>query len=158
MVDSGHSVEPVKTDAEEITIGEAAARSGVATSTLRFYETNGLIASTRTPGGQRRYARDVLRRVAFIRAAQSVGLKLTEISDSLSDLPDDRAPTKDEWERIAEQWRPRLDTQIATLVGLRDKLAMCIGCGCQSLDSCLVFNPDDKAAEGGPGAQFLTDN
>lgn len=150
-------VDPLPPNTEEITIGEAAARSGVATSTLRFYETNDLITSTRTPGGQRRYARDVLRRVAFIRAAQSVGLKLSEISESLSDLPDDRAPTKGEWERIAEQWRPRLDTQIATLVGLRDKLSLCIGCGCQSLDSCLIFNPDDKAGEAGPGAQFLTD-
>ncbi len=148
---SSHQLEP------EITIGEAAARSGVATSALRFYEENGLISSSRTPGGQRRYARDVLRRVAFIRAAQSVGLKLSEISESLSGLPDDRAPSKDEWENIAEEWRPRLDSQIATLEGLRDNLALCIGCGCQSLDSCLIFNPDDKASESGPGAQYLTD-
>jgi MerR family redox-sensitive transcriptional activator SoxR len=140
---------------EEMTIGEAARRIGISTSALRFYEDNGLITSRRTAGGQRRYARDVLRRVAFVRAAQSVGLKLAEIRESLSDLPDDRAPTKDEWEAFAGQWRPRLDRQIAVLEAIRDKLSMCIGCGCQTLDACEVFNPGDKAAEQGPGAHYL---
>lgn len=141
--------------ADELTVGQAAARIGVATSTLRFYESKGLIVSRRTEGGQRRYARDVLRRVAFVRAAQSVGLSLNEIRESLSRLPDDRAPTREEWEEFASQWRPRLEQQIATLVALRDKLSACIGCGCQTLDACQVFNPGDKAAERGPGAHYL---
>ncbi len=139
----------------EMTIGETAARIGISTSALRFYEQNGLIVSRRTAGGQRRYARDVLRRVAFIRAAQSVGLKLAEIRDSLRELPDDRAPTKEEWETFAGQWRPRLDHQIAVLEAIRDKLSACIGCGCQTLDACDVFNPGDMAAEQGPGAHYL---
>ena len=140
---------------EELTIGEAASRIGIATSALRFYEQHGLISSRRTAGGQRRYARDVLRRVAFIRAAQSVGLKLAEIRESLDELPDDRAPTKDEWEEFAAQWRPRLDRQIAVLEAIRDKLSACIGCGCQTLDACDVFNPGDRAADRGPGAHYL---
>lgn len=138
-----------------LTISDVARRSGVAATTLRFYEDVGLITSQRTAGNQRRYPRDVLRRVSFIRAAQEVGLHLREINDSLTTLPADRAPTKDEWEAFAQRWRPRLDHQIATLVGIRDRLAGCIGCGCQSLDDCQVFNPDDKAAEQGPGAHFL---
>lgn len=156
MTDSGSGrndrSEPVD---EEMTIGETASRIGISTSALRFYEENGLISSRRTAGRQRRYARDVLRRVAFIRAAQSVGLKLAEIKESLDDLPDDRAPTKDEWEEFAGQWRPRLDHQIAVLEAIRDKLSACIGCGCQSLDACEIFNPGDKAAQQGPGAHYL---
>lgn len=140
---------------DEMTIGETARRIGISTSALRFYEDKGLISSRRTAGGQRRYARDVLRRVAFIRAAQSVGLKLAEIRESLADLPDDRAPTKGEWEEFAGQWRPRLDHQITVLEAIRDKLSVCIGCGCQSLDACEVFNPGDRAAEQGPGAHYL---
>lgn len=138
-----------------MTIGETARRGGLSTSALRFYEDNGLITSRRTAGGQRRYSRDVLRRVAFIRAAQSVGLKLAEIRESLEDLPADRAPTKEEWERFATSWRPRLDHQIAVLEAIRDRLSICIGCGCQTLDACDVFNPGDRAAEQGPGAHFL---
>lgn len=141
--------------ADELSIGEAADRIGVATSTLRFYEKHGLIGSRRTDGGQRRYARDVLRRVAFIRAAQSVGLKLAEIRDALADLPADRAPTKEEWQGFADAWSPRLDEQIETLVAIRQKLASCIGCGCLTLDSCHVFNPEDEAAAAGPGAHYL---
>lgn len=140
---------------EHLTIGQAADRLGLATSALRFYEDKGLISSMRTVGGQRRYARDVLRRVSFIRAAQQVGLPLAEIKTSLDALPVHRAPTQDEWQRLAEAWRPRLDEQIDTLVGIRDRLAGCIGCGCQSLDSCAIFNPGDVAAEQGPGAHFL---
>ena len=138
-----------------LTISEVAARSGVAATALRFYEDVGLITSQRTTGNQRRYPRDVLRRVSFIRAAQEVGLPLREINESLQTLPVDRAPTKAEWESFAQRWRPRLDHQIATLVGIRDRLAGCIGCGCQSLDDCAVFNPDDEAAKQGPGAHFL---
>ena len=138
-----------------LTIGQTAERLGLATSALRFYEDKDLISSVRTVGGQRRYARDVLRRVSFIRAAQQVGLPLAEIKASLDALPVDRAPTQDEWQRLAEDWRPRLDDQIATLIGIRDRLAGCIGCGCQSLDSCDVFNPGDVAAEQGPGAHYL---
>jgi len=101
------------------------------------------------------YARDVLRRVSFVRAAQQVGLPLIEIRERLDTLPLERAPTKEEWERLAESWRPRLDEQIALLEGIRDRLALCIGCGCQTLDSCDIFNPDDVAAKRGPGAQYL---
>ncbi len=144
-------------DLEELlTIGHASERLGLATSALRFYEDKGLISSVRTVGGQRRYARDVLRRVSFIRAAQQVGLPLAEIKSTFDALPAHRAPTQDEWQRLAEAWRPRLDDQIATLVGIRDRLAGCIGCGCQSLDSCDVFNPGDVAAKQGPGAHYLT--
>ena len=141
---------------EYLTIGQASERLGLTTSALRFYEDKGLISSLRTVGGQRRYARDVLRRVSFIRAAQQVGLPLAEIKESLDALPAHRAPTQEEWQRLAEAWRPLLDEQIATLVGIRDRLAGCIGCGCQSLDSCDIFNPDDVAAQQGPGAHFLT--
>ena len=141
--------------AEFLTIGQTAERLGLATSALRFYEDKGLISSSRTAGGQRRYARDVLRRVSFIRAAQEVGLPLGEIKASLDVLPVDRAPTQQEWQKLAQDWRPRLDAQIATLVGIRDRLAGCIGCGCQSLDSCEIFNPGDVAAEKGPGAHYL---
>ena len=139
-----------------MTIGETASRLGIATSTLRFYEDRGLIVSTRTEGGQRRYARDVLRRVSFIRAAQEVGLPLREIRDSLTQLPPERAPTKGEWEAFAESWRPRLAAQIRLLEGIRDRLSQCIGCGCQTLDSCDIFNPGDRAGADGPGARFLT--
>lgn len=147
---------PLDAEKDYLTIGEAAARIGVATSTLRFYEDRGLIVSIRTSGGQRRYARDVLRRVSFIRAAQQVGLPLREIRDSIQQLPPERAPTKEEWEEFAESWRPRLAEQIRLLEGIRDRLGQCIGCGCQSLDSCSIFNPGDKAADDGPGARFLT--
>lgn len=140
---------------EQLTIGQAADRLGLATSALRFYEDKDLISSARTAGGQRRYARDVLRRVSFIRAAQQVGLPLDEIKERMDSLPLHRAPTQEEWQQLAEAWRPRLDDQIATLEGIRDRLAGCIGCGCQSLDSCAIFNPDDVAAEQGPGAHFL---
>lgn len=140
---------------DSLTIGDAAKRLGIATSALRFYEQQGLIASTRTSGGQRRFTRDVLRRVSFIRAAQAVGLGLAEIGESLQQLPPERAPTKDDWELIATSWRPRLDAQIHALQSIRDRLTLCIGCGCQSLDSCEVFNPGDIAAERGPGAHFL---
>jgi MerR family redox-sensitive transcriptional activator SoxR len=136
-----------------LTIGDAASRIGITPSALRFYEEAGLIVAARSAGGQRRYARDVLRRVAFIRGAQSIGMKLAEIKEAIDHLPADRAPTMEEWADLSDRWRPQLDAKIAVLVGLRDKLSNCIGCGCQSLESCAVFNPDDIAATTGPGAR-----
>lgn len=143
-------------DRPALTIGETATRSGVAASALRYYEERGLIVSTRTDRGQRRYARDVLRRVSFIRAAQQVGLSLEEITEAMQELPRDRAPTPAEWERVANDWQPRLNEQIGTLEAIRDRLSQCIGCGCQTLDACDIFNPGDQAAVEGSGAVFLT--
>jgi MerR family redox-sensitive transcriptional activator SoxR len=137
---------------DELTVGEAAARIGVTTSALRFYEKVGLINAARTNGGQRRYHRDVLRRVAFIRGAQAIGMKLSEIKEAIGHLPVDRAPTKDEWHQLSERWRPQLDAKVAVLLAIRDKLDNCIGCGCQTLDSCSIFNPNDAAASKGPGS------
>lgn len=138
-----------------LTIGELAERSGVAHSALRFYETEGLIESTRTAGNQRRYHRDVLRRVAFVRAAQRVGLSLDEIKEALASLPESRTPTASDWERLSRSWRPLLDARIAELERLRDSLDGCIGCGCLSLRACKLANPNDVAARYGPGARYL---
>jgi MerR family redox-sensitive transcriptional activator SoxR len=138
-----------------ITIGELARRSGAAASALRFYEDQGLLAGTRTPGGQRQYPRDVLRRVAFIRAAQSVGLSLEQIRAALASLPGQRTPTKADWERLSQAWRPLLDQRIAALVALRDQLSSCIGCGCLSLRRCALYNPGDAAQRRGAGARYL---
>lgn len=140
---------------EALSIGELAERSGVATSALRFYESQGLLRSTRTEGGHRQYPRHVLRRVAFIRIAQRVGLSLVEITDALAMVPADRAPTVKEWDRISRAWRRRLDEHIATLEGLRDDLTGCIGCGCLSLRRCTLYNPRDAAATLGDGPRFL---
>lgn len=142
----------------ELTIGALAERAGVATSALRYYEAEGLIHSTRTSGGQRRYARETLRRVSFIKVAQQVGLKLEEIHDALASLPDNRTPTHKDWERLSKQWRPRLDAQIAMLERLRDKLDGCIGCGCLSLSLCRLVNPGDEAGERGPGPRYVLDS
>lgn len=139
----------------QLTIGEVAARSGMATSAIRFYESRGLIHSIRTSGNQRRYARAVIRRVAIIRAAQSVGLTLTEIAHALSKLPDGRTPAKKDWERLSSSWRKRLNQQITDLERLRDQLSSCIGCGCLSLKSCALFNTGDRAAARGPGPRYL---
>jgi len=138
-----------------LTIGEVAERAGVATSALRYYEKEGLIESTRTDGGQRRYHRDVLRRIAFVRAAQRVGLTLDEIREALSSLPDGRNPTQRDWERLSRSWRPLLDRRIAEMEHLRDRLDACIGCGCLSLKVCALSNPHDVAAQYGPGARYL---
>lgn len=138
-----------------LSIGEMAERTGVSTSALRFYEAEGLIASTRTGGGQRRYARSTLRRVAFVRVAQRVGLSLEEIRDALATLPAARTPTKTDWARLSAAWRPRLDEQIAVLERLRDDLTSCIGCGCLSLRDCTLYNPSDRAALNGPGPRYL---
>ena len=143
------------TTVKTFTVGEVADRAGVATSALRFYESNGLITSDRTPAGHRRYTADVLRRVSFIRVAQRVGLSLAEIRDALDSLPDRRTPTRTDWERLATQWRPLLDERIALLESMRSKLDGCIGCGCLSLDTCEMYNPDDVAAGRGAGPRYL---
>lgn len=140
---------------ELIPIGELAARSGVASSALRFYESEGLIRSERTGGGHRVFPRSVLRRVAFIRIAQRMGLTLQEIEEALAILPADRAPTKREWARLSGAWRSRLDERIAALEALRDDLTGCIGCGCLSLRSCTLYNPDDVASSRGTGPRYL---
>jgi MerR family redox-sensitive transcriptional activator SoxR len=138
-----------------LTIGELARRSGVAASALRYYETIGLIRAERTGGGQRRYARATLRRVAFVRAAQRVGLSLVEARDAMATLPSDRAPDATEWSHVARAWQRRIDHEIALLQTLRRNLAGCIGCGCLSLRTCRIYNPDDAVAERGAGARYL---
>jgi MerR family transcriptional regulator, redox-sensitive transcriptional activator SoxR len=138
-----------------LSIGEMAERTGVAPSALRFYEAEGLLSSTRTSGGQRRYPRSALRRVAFVRVAQRVGLSLDEIRDALATLPASRTPTKADWARLSASWRPRLDDQIAVLERLRDELTSCIGCGCLSLRECSLYNPSDRAGLNGPGPRYL---
>jgi MerR family transcriptional regulator, redox-sensitive transcriptional activator SoxR len=137
------------------TVGELATRAGVATSALRFYEDHGLIVSERTKTGHRRYSGDALRRVSFVKVAQSVGMTLAEIADALATLPDNRTPTKADWARIAKRWQPILDERIATLEQLRDQLSSCIGCGCLSLNSCQLYNPADAAATLGTGPRYL---
>lgn len=148
-------VDGVITEEECLSIGALSQRTGVATSALRYYEAEGLIHSTRTSGGQRRYHRDVLRRVSFVRVAQQVGLSLDEVRDALATLPDNRTPNKRDWERLSKSWRPRLDAQIATLERLRDRLDGCIGCGCLSLKACQLHNPHDVAGEMGYGPQYI---
>ncbi|MGY1831043.1 redox-sensitive transcriptional activator SoxR [Geodermatophilus sp. SYSU D01180] len=141
---------------ELLAIGEVAARSGLAPSALRHYEAEGLITASRTPGGARRYPRSVLRRLAFVRAAQNVGLSLPEVRAALATLPDGRTPSARDWARLSRGWRERLDAQIAALEQLRDGLSSCIGCGCLSLTSCALSNPGDAAAAEGPGARRLS--
>ncbi len=141
--------------ANELAIGELAARSGVAASALRFYESQGLIAATRTSGNQRRYARATLRRVALIQAGRAAGLRLERIRAALETLPASRTPTRRDWERLSRGWQARLDEQIAGLQKLRDGLTSCIGCGCLSLRTCALSNPGDVVAAQGPGARYL---
>lgn len=138
-----------------LTIGELSQRTGVAASALRFYEDNGLIHSERSSGGQRRYTRQTIRRVSFVRIAQQVGLTLAEIREYMSSLPDRRTPDRADWERVASSWRPRLEEKIALLHRLRDRLAQCIGCGCLSLDLCPLANPCDCLAVEGCGPRLL---
>ena len=141
-----------------LSIGEVAARSGLAPSALRFYESRGLIRSERNAGGQRRYRRHVMRRVALIRIAQRMGLSLGEVSRALARLPQDRAPTKREWEALSRSWKSQLQERMATLGRLRDELNGCIGCGCLSLRRCRLYNPGDAAARLGTGPRFLLDD
>ncbi|HTQ17241.1 redox-sensitive transcriptional activator SoxR [Mycobacterium sp.] len=138
-----------------LTVSEIANRSGFAASAIRFYESQGLISATRTSGGQRRFERQMLRRLAFIRAARSVGLSLDEVAAALAKLPDGRNPTRADWARLSKDWRGRLDDQIAGLMALRDNLDSCIGCGCLSLKRCAISNPADLAAGAGVGALYL---
>jgi MerR family redox-sensitive transcriptional activator SoxR len=141
----------------ELSIGAVSERTGVAASALRYYEDEGLIHATRSPGGQRRYHRDTIRRVSFVRVAQQVGLTLDEIHDALASLPEKRTPTHKDWARLSTSWRPRLDAQIAMLERLRDHLDGCIGCGCLSLGVCKLANPDDEVGARGPGPRFVLD-
>lgn len=136
-------------------IGELARRSGLAASALRFYEAQGLIAGGRSASGRRHYPRHVLRRVAFIRVAQTMGLTLPEIQAALARLPEGRTPTKADWERLSRAWLPLLDQRMAELQRLKDKLTGCIGCGCLSLKACQLYNPADGAARKGQGARYL---
>ncbi|WP_214402487.1 redox-sensitive transcriptional activator SoxR [Pseudonocardia lacus] len=138
-----------------LTIGEVVRRSGFPASALRYYEREGLLSTTRTSGGQRRYERSVLRRLAFIRAARTIGVGLDEVRDALARLPDGRTPNKADWTRLSRAWRGRLDEQIAALEAMRDGLDSCIGCGCLSLQRCKLSNPEDWIASRGPGAQIF---
>ena len=142
-------------EVKRFSVGELAARAGVATSALRFYEANGLIASERNSSGHRRYRPDVLRRVAFIQVAQRIGLSLGEVGEALASLPSGRTPTRDDWNKLAVRWLPRIDDQIAALEQLRVRLDGCIGCGCLSLDTCELYNTGDRAARRGSGARYL---
>ncbi|GAB2823536.1 redox-sensitive transcriptional activator SoxR [Actinocorallia aurea] len=135
-----------------LTVGEASRRSGVPVSALHFYEREGLITAERTSGNQRRYRRSTLRRLAFIRTSQRLGVSLTDIREALDSLPSGRTPTRDDWTRLSASWRDRLDARIAALQALRDTLDDCIGCGCLSLGSCALSNPGDTLAAHGPGA------
>ncbi|WP_205698298.1 redox-sensitive transcriptional activator SoxR [Conexibacter sp. SYSU D00693] len=140
--------------AESLTIGELSARTGVATSALRFYEDKGLLTPERTFAGHRRYPRPVIRRVAFIVFAQRIGLSLQEIRAELDKLPADRAPKRGDWAKLSASWSARIDARIAELERLREGLGECIGCGCLSLDRCKLANPNDRAARGGPGPRY----
>lgn len=141
--------------AQSLSVGEVAARAGVAVSTLHFYESKGLIESTRSEGNQRRYARGVLRHVAVIKAAQRLGIPLASIAEALSSLPDGRTPTAADWKRLSARWKAELDARIAGLIALRDHLDGCIGCGCLSVAACPLRNPDDILAKQGPGAHLF---
>ena len=139
----------------ELAIGDVAERSGVAPSAIRFYEAEGLIASRRTSGNQRRYGRPVLRRLALIQAGRAAGIPLEQIRAALDTLPAGRTPTRRDWERFSRRWRDDLDRRIATLEAIRDRMTTCIGCGCLSLKTCALLNPGDEAAARGPGAHYL---
>lgn len=138
-----------------ISIGELVKRSGIAASALRFYESRGLISSVRNPAQRRQFPREVLRRVAFIRAAQTAGLSLEEIETTLATLPNQRTPTKQDWEKLSRSWQPLIEERIRALTALRDQLSSCIGCGCLSLKSCALYNPQDVANTKGQGPRYL---
>jgi len=138
-----------------LTVGQVADRCGVAPSAVRYYDEQGLIASTRTDGGQRRFSRDTIRRIAFILAAQRVGRPLADVREVLESLARNRTPNQQDWSVASTAWRERLTEQIEELTALRDQLDSCIGCGCLSLDRCAIYNPQDKAAELGSGARYL---
>jgi MerR family redox-sensitive transcriptional activator SoxR len=139
----------------ELTVGSVATRSGVAVSTLHFYEAQGLIRSWRNQGNQRRYPREVLRRVAVIKVAQRVGISLASIRNALDSLPNERTPTAEDWRELSAKWRADLDDRINRLIRFRDQLDGCIGCGCLSLEACPLRNPWDRLSEQGPGPRLL---
>ena len=141
----------------ELSVGEVAKRCGVKVSTLHFYEQKGLINSVRNTGNQRRYPRDVLRRVSVIKAAQQLGVSLADILEAFESLPKARTPNAKDWQRLSKQWQQDLDRRIQKLQKLRDELDGCIGCGCLSLKVCPLWNPEDIVAEQGSGAVFLND-
>ncbi|MCX4387774.1 redox-sensitive transcriptional activator SoxR [Micromonospora peucetia] len=140
---------------ESLTIGQLSTRSGVAPSALRYYERLGLIRAERTGGNQRRYARTELRRVAFVRISQQVGISLEEIREALDSLPASRMPSAEDWARLSATWRERLNEKIRLMTKLRDDLDGCIGCGCLSLQRCTLYNPGDSLAGEGPGARLV---
>lgn len=140
---------------KELTVGEVAARSGIAVSALHFYESKGLIRSRRNRGNQRRYPREVLRRVAVIKVAQRAGIPLASIRGALTTLPEGRTPTAADWREMSARWKAELDDRIAKLSRLRDQLGDCIGCGCLSLNTCPLRNPGDELSEQGPGPRLL---
>ncbi|MBV8600548.1 MAG: redox-sensitive transcriptional activator SoxR [Candidatus Eremiobacteraeota bacterium] len=138
-----------------LTVGQVAERSGVAVSTIHFYESKGLIASVRSSGNQRRFARAELRRIAVVKVAQRAGISLREIRDALDVLPNDRPISSRDWERLSRRWQKDLDDRIERLTALRDQLGDCIGCGCLSLKNCPLYNPSDCLASEGPGPHLL---
>ncbi|MDP9810633.1 MerR family redox-sensitive transcriptional activator SoxR [Rhizobium tibeticum] len=138
-----------------LTVGDVAERSGLAVSALHFYEAKGLISSIRSRGNQRRFGRDVLRRVGIIKVAQRVGIPLAEIQAAFDTLPQGRTPTASDWQRLSALWKEDLDARINRLVALRDRLTDCIGCGCLSVESCPLRNPYDRLAKDGPGPRLL---
>ncbi|EXL10524.1 redox-sensitive transcriptional activator SoxR [Aquamicrobium defluvii] len=144
-----------KKPAAVLTVGEVARRSGIAVSTVHFYEARGLIEGWRTEGNQRRYHRAVLRRIAIIRIAQRAGIPLARIREALADLPHDHVPNARDWQKFTDEWRAMLDDRITRLLQLRDQIASCIGCGCLSLEDCPLRNPDDRLGEKGPGPRRL---
>lgn len=141
-----------------LSVGQVAKRRGVKVSTLHFYEQKGLIRSWRNQGNQRRYKREILRRISLIKAAQNLGISLTEIKRTLATLPNNKTPDKDDWQRLATQWQVELDQRIKHLQGLSDSLTGCIGCGCLSMNNCPIYNAQDKLAERGTGAILLQQN
>jgi MerR family redox-sensitive transcriptional activator SoxR len=141
----------------ELTVGQLAARSGASVSALHFYESKGLISSRRTSGNQRRYHRETLRRVAFVRAAQRVGIPLATIREALAGLPEERTPTREDWAGLSQAWRAELDERIRQLNRLRDHLTDCIGCGCLSLATCVLSNPDDALGDRLAGSRLLAE-
>ena len=140
---------------ETLSIGRLAERSGVSVSAIRFYESEGLIRSSRNAGGQRRFERGAIRRLAFVRITQGLGFPLAEIRAALATLPEERTPTKRDWERLARRFDAELERRIETLTRLRETLSGCIGCGCLSLERCRLYNPDDRAAGLGSGPRYL---
>ncbi|MBP2334016.1 MerR family redox-sensitive transcriptional activator SoxR [Saccharothrix coeruleofusca] len=149
---------PVPAQATEITIGELSERSGVPASALRFYERKGLIRSRRTAGNQRRYRREVLRQVAFIRASHHLGIPLSVIGDALAKLPEGQAPTREFWARASECWSAELNARIKRLENMRDRFTECIGCGCLSFEQCGLVNPGDELGSRGAGPYRLFDS